>query len=69
MIRPCVDFQLAVHRGAERRFGQHAVHGFFDDARWLRLPDGLGPLLAEPALVSAVAPVNLLLQMRLFAVT
>ena len=55
-----VDLQLAPHRFAHLRLGEHAAHGFFDHADRVLLAKILGALLAQPAFEAAVIPVQLL---------
>ena len=60
MIAARINLQLAPHRFAQLRLGQHAAHRFFNEPDRVLLADVLGALFAQPAFVSAVIPVNLL---------
>ena len=60
MIRAGVDLELAVHRVSHLRLRQHAADGFLDETDRLALADDRGALLAQPALVSAVPAIELL---------
>src|SRR5262245_9147412 len=60
MLSLRVDLQLAPHRFAKLRLGQHAAHGFFEEPDGVLLADVLRPLLPQAPLVAAVIAVKLL---------
>src|SRR2546426_9209559 len=61
MIRAGVHLQLAVHGVTHSSLRQHSAHGFLHQTNRLTLADDLGAFFAQPALVSAVPAVDLLL--------
>src|SRR5262245_51506358 len=61
MIRARVHLELAIHRVPEFGFRQHPADGLFDQSTRLPRADVHGALFAQPAFVSAVAAINLLL--------
>src|SRR5436190_24316234 len=61
VIRTGVHFQLAIHRLAQLRLGEHPADGVFDQLLGPALPYKARALLAQAALVSAVLPVDLLI--------
>src|SRR5262249_9565975 len=61
MIRTGVHFQLAVHRLAQLRLGQHAVHRVFDQLFRSALAHQARTLFAQPAFEAAVLAINLLI--------
>ena len=60
VIRTGVDFQLAVHRLAHLRLGQHSVHCILDQFFRLALTHEARAFFAQPTLVAAVLPVDFL---------
>src|SRR5439155_10883476 len=61
VIRTGVHFQLAIHRLAQLRLGEHPADGVFDQLLGPALPHQTRTLLAQAALVSTVLPVDLLI--------
>src|SRR5438270_101714 len=61
VIRTGVHFQLAVHRLAHLRFGEHAVYRVFDQLFRFALPHEARAFLAKAAFIPAVLTVDLLI--------
>src|SRR5262245_31281437 len=61
MIRTSVDLELPVHRVSQCGFWQHAAYSLFDQTNRPPLSEHRGALFTQPALISAVPAVNLLL--------
>src|ERR1051325_1152041 len=55
-----IDFQLAPHRFAHLRLGQHAAHGFLHDPRRLLRAHVLRAFLADAAFVPGMIPIQFL---------
>src|SRR5258706_103183 len=60
MIRTGVRLQLAVHRLAQLRLGEHPAYGVLDNALGMPLADDPHPRFAQAALVAAVLAIDLL---------